>query len=39
MNGENMIRAAGATCVEAWRRALDRVAAGGMLLGWPRPAV
>ena len=38
-NGENMIRAESATCAEAWRRALDRAAAGGMLPGWPRPAV
>jgi hypothetical protein len=38
-NGENMIRAEGATSAETWRRALDRAAVGGMLPGWPRPAV
>ena len=38
-SGENMIRAEIATCAEAWRRALDRAVAGGMLPGWPRPAV
>ena len=37
-NGENMIRAEGATCREAWRRALDQAAAVGMLPGRPRPA-
>ena len=34
-NGENMIRAEGATCAEAWRRALDLAAAGEMLR-WSR---
>jgi hypothetical protein len=38
-NGENMIRAEGATCAEAWRRALDRAAAVGILPGRPRPAM
>ncbi len=38
-NGETMIRAEGATCRAAWRRALDRTAAFGMHPGWPRPAV
>ena len=37
-NGENQIRAEGATCREAWRRALDHAAEVGMLPGWPRPA-
>ena len=32
-NGENMIRAEGATCAEAWRRALDQATAVGMLPG------
>jgi hypothetical protein len=37
-NGENRIRAEGATCREAWRRALDQAAEVGMLPGRPRPA-
>jgi hypothetical protein len=37
-NGENQIRAEGATCREAWRRALDQAAEVGMLPGRPRPA-
>jgi hypothetical protein len=37
-NGENQIRAEGATRVEAWRRALDQAAEVGMLPGRPRPA-
>ncbi len=36
-NGENRIQAEGATCSEAWRRALDQVEVVGMLPGWPRP--
>jgi hypothetical protein len=35
-NGENQIRAEGATCREAWHRALDQAAAVGMLPGRPR---
>jgi hypothetical protein len=37
-NGENMIRAEGATCAEAWRHTLNRASAVGRLPGWPRPA-
>jgi hypothetical protein len=37
-NGENQIRAEGATRPKAWRRALDQAAAVSMLPGRPRPA-
>ncbi|MBV8606273.1 MAG: hypothetical protein JO034_02280 [Singulisphaera sp.] len=37
-NGENTIRAEGATCAEVWRHPLDRASADGILPGWPRPA-
>jgi hypothetical protein len=36
---ENQIQSEGATCAGVCCRALDQAAVGGMLPGWPRPAV
>ena len=36
--GSDLLMVSGATCREAWRRALDQAAAVGMLPGRPRPA-
>src|SRR5512135_2472193 len=36
--GSDLLMVSGATCSEAWRRALDQAAEVGMLPGRPRPA-